>query len=346
MASLSIGIDASADTVVICAVDETGQVVGERSCASAPVTVAEHLSAIAEDRQFTVGIEAGSTGTYLTRKLRANGFTLRVLETRHVSGFLQLTQNKTDQNDARGIAEIVRLGTTTVPDVLIKEEAIQRLRSELVLRHRLMKQRIAIENTLRAVFRLNGGKIGRAYSGTHLENSVATEIERLKDDGVDIAAIVIPVLDIIVALRRTLERADRRLLHAAKDIHVCRLFMGIPGVGSICALSFYTAIDHPERFQKTADVGPYLGLVPKIAQSGLTLRRGRISRRGNTMTRTHLVSAAKSLMQQSNRDSALRRWTMRLAERAGRGKARVALARKLATVMLAIWKSGEAFRPI
>lgn len=344
MDRLSFGIDAGADIVAVCAMDENGEVRGEAICSSSAPTVIEQLASLGAFHGCTVGIEAGSCGTQLTRRLRAAGLTVRVLDTRYVSGFLKLTQNKTDRNDARGIAEIIRLGASAVPDVLVKAEAVQLLRSELVLRHRLMSQRIALENALRGTFRLNGGKLSRAFSGVHLARLVDDELSRLRVDGVEIGEVVEPVVGILVSLRQTLERTSRRLAQRADHLEACRCFMTIPGVGSICALSFYTAIENPHRFEHSGDVGPYLGLVPRVSQSGTMLQRGRISRMGNSMTRTHLVSAAKSMMQQANKDNDLRRWAMRIAERSGRGKARVALARKLSTVMLAMWKSGEAFK--
>lgn len=341
---LCVGIDAAADTVAICAMDESGAVTGESGCSSSPSVVIEHLEMLGATNTAEIGIEAGGCGTALTRRLRLGGFSVRVLDARRVSGFLKLTQNKTDRNDARGIAEIVRLGTNAVPDVLVKTEAIQLLRSELVLRHRLVQQRLALENVLRGTFRLNGGKLTKPYSGTHLARLVAEETARLGSEGIEIGQLVDPVVDLLVALRQTLARSDRRLARRASELDACRRFMEIPGVGTICALSFYTAIEDPGRFERSEDVGPYLGLVPKVSQSGTVNMYGRISRAGNSMTRTHLVTAATGMMRLAAKDNDLRRWAMKIAERSGRGKARVALARKLATVMIAMWKSGEPFK--
>ncbi len=256
---------------------------------------------------------------------------------------MKVRQNKTDRNDARGIAEIVRLGLSVVPAVMVKSSELQRLRSELVLRDRLMKQRTATENAIRAVFRLNGGRITRSWSGTHLDRCAKVEIARLKHTSIDLTEVLLPVLEIAVALRKTLERTTRRLDRIARDDPICRLLMSMPGVGTICALSFYTALEDPRRFVDNADVGPYLGLVPRVSQSGGSAHYGRITHRGNTMTRTHLVTAAKSLMQQPKQDCQLRRWAINLAERAGRRKAQVALARKMAITLLAMWKSGQSF---
>lgn len=346
MGRLFFGIDAGEDKIAICGIDESGAACEEVSCPSAPPVVIAHLVRLGATCESVTGIEAGGCGTQLTRKLRRAGFEVRVLDTRYVNGFLKLTQNKTDRNDARGIAEIVRLGGRTVPDVLVKAEAIQMLRSELVLRARLVSQRIAFESSLRGLIRLNGGKLARLFSGSQLDRVIKAEVRRLIDEGVDLTDLIDPVVPIMVGLRKTLETINRRLAHRAEDLEVCRRFMAIPGVGSICALSFYTAIQDPRRFVRSRDVGPYLGLVPKVSQSGSSYRAGHISRMGNTMTRTHLVTAAKVMMQQAQKDSDLKRWALRLIDRSGKGKARVALARKLATVMIAMWKSGEPFNAV
>src|SRR4051812_47564646 len=114
------GIDVGADTVAICALDYDGLICGETACDAAPDIVIGHLLDFGACSESIIGLEAGGCGTQLTRKLRSAGFTVRVLEARYVSGFLKLTQNKTDRNDARGIAEIVRMGLNAVPDVLVK----------------------------------------------------------------------------------------------------------------------------------------------------------------------------------------------------------------------------------
>lgn len=344
MTQLAIGIDAGGKAASICAVNGSGHIVGEATCDVAAPIVIEQLTTFGTTLETTIGIEAGGCAMRLTRDLRNAGFQVRVLETRFVSRFLKVSQNKTDRNDARGIAEMVRLGAKAVPDVMMKPEAVQVLRSEIVLRHRLMAERIALENAVRGTLAINGGSFPPIYSGAHLERVTREELDRLRAGGVDLRDVIEPVLAILVQMRRTIELTDRRFLRIASELEVCSRFMAIPGVGRLCALSFYTAIGDPHRFEQSADVGPYLGLVPRINQSGGMMRAGRISRMGNTMTRTHLVSAAQGMMRLANKDSELRRWAIRIKERSGPGKAKVALARKLATVMLAMWKSGEDFR--
>jgi transposase len=338
-----VGIDASCDSLSVCIMDAGGTVIDQRdNLPSDPLKLTGYLHELGTSG-FVVGIESGS-GTHLTRALRTAGFEVRVLDARRLSGFIKLRQNKTDRNDARGIADAMRLAQAAVPQVVLKSVSCQRLRSELVLRRRMINNRVALENAIRGTLRLNGGRVGRVFSGTHLERLICSEVDRLKSDGNDLTDVLLPASKVAAHLRSTLEVGDRRLRKIAEQHEVCGRLMTIPGVGFVCALSFYTAVEDPARFVSNEDVGPYLGLVPRVHQSGQTSRYGRITRMGSMMTRADLVGSAKSFMQQKV-DSTLLRWTMRLAERAGRSKARVALARKLAVMMLAMWKSGEVFQP-
>jgi transposase len=138
---------------------------------------------------------------------------------------------------------------------------------------------------------------------------------------------------------------DRELKHAAGENEVCRRLMEVPGVGPLCALTYYAAVDDPHRFSRTSDIGSYFGLAPRIHESGLTSRKSRISKMGSKSVRSLLVHAATVHLMYEKRDSALHDWTLRLEHRRGRRPSRVALARKLAVIMLAIWKSGGHFEP-
>jgi transposase len=120
--------------------------------------------------------------------------------------------------------------------------------------------------------------------------------------------------------------------------------MEIPGVGPICALTFYAAVGEPDRFRKNADIGCYFGLTPKLHQSGLVRRSGRISKMGNKEARTMLIAASTHFMR-VNSETRILAWAKQLELRRGRRKSRVALARKLASVMLAMWKKGERYCP-
>ncbi len=116
-------------------------------------------------------------------------------------------------------------------------------------------------------------------------------------------------------------------------------------VGLDVDVEIFAAVGEPGRFRRASDIGPYLGLTPKLHQSGLAQRSGRISRMGNSMARALLIQASLRFMRCCDPQSRFRAWTSEIESRRGRGKSRVAPARKLATVMVAMWKKGTAFDP-
>ena len=141
------------------------------------------------------------------------------------------------------------------------------------------------------------------------------------------------------------QEADRDLARLAHEHDVCRRLMTIPGVGPICALTFYASVGEPHRFRKASDIGPYFGLTAKVHQSGLASRMGRISKMGHTATRALLVQASMCFMRCGSANDGLHTWVSQIEQRRGRKRARVALARKLATIMLAMWKNGGSYQP-
>lgn len=343
---LYVGIDAGADSLEACLIDPSGRVLAEREMASDVKEVASFIQMHSGGVPTIIGIEAGSFTIGLVRKLRGSCFLVHAFETRQTSKFLAIRKNKTDTNDARSIADIVRLGRGTVAEVFIKSAECQHLRSRLVIRQKLVRQRVASEGTIRSVFRLNNGRLKRPFSAGGLRQIVLAELQRIRvQEGIDLAADVLPVLQLCEGLRRSVATIDRALERQARENPVCKAFMQIPGVGVLTAQSFYSAIEDPARFTKVADIGAYFGLTPRIRQSGVSRQKVGISKMGNTLTRTHLVTAATVMMRLKKQDTALQVWAMKLAQRIGKRRARAALARKLAVVMLSMWKSGQPFTP-
>lgn len=337
-----VGLDVGADEMAICAIDQQSQVLLEQTVP----TNAKELHQLIKPfkrRIVLIALESGAYSIHLTRKLRDLGYAVAMFDCRQVSKFLAIRQNKTDRNDARGIAEIARLRGETMSEVRVKGLECQRLRSTLATRQQLLRIRMAAESSIRSLFRLNGGKLESSWSAAVLRRNVRAELARLrKAEKVDLAEEVVPILSLCEAMRGYLEILDDRLDSMAKEHPVCRRFMEIPGVGPICALSFYSAIEEPSRFERNSDVGPYLGLVPKVRQSGQSMTRLPISKMGSSMTRAHLGTAALQHLRYAKSD--LQVWGESLAERVGKQRARTAVSRKLAVTMLAMWKSGEHYQ--
>lgn len=339
------GLDIGEDNSFLSAIDTENRIVLERLLQTDSRAIAAALDALGEHRIENIAVEASATALPLARALRAIGYPVLVCETRQVSRYLRVRINKTDTNDSRGLAEIAKLGPSKLTRVHVKSSEVQRIRSKLVFRHKLNVHRVACEGMIRSLIRLHGGKVKNALSSRTFQRNVETALEEMDAQlGMDLSAEVLPLLSLSLSLRGFLRELDAQMTAWARSNPICSRFMAIPGIGPICAISFYTAIEDPYRFEKSTDVGPYLGLTPLVLQSGKSLRHARISKRGNKLTRTHLTMAASVILLHCG-PSRLKIWGKAIAERAGPGKARVALARKLAVLMLAMWRSGKPYDP-
>lgn len=339
------GVDLGVETASVCIIDDAGDLLHEAVCPSAAENVRRELRNFRRTSFATIAFESG-VGTHVARGLRSRGYPVELYEARQLSKFLRARRNKTDAGDARGIAEAGRIRASLVSKVYLKSLESQSLQARLAVRRHLIRQRIASVNMLGRQLELFGGRLRCDAKRDRFRGAVESEIRRLfRDRSIALVAQLRFLADHaerLVAYQRAL---DRELEHEAREIDVCRRLMEIPGVGPICALSFYAAVDDPYRFSRTSEVGSYFGLAPKIRQSGLTLRKARISKMGNKSVRSLLVHAAGLYLHLEKGRSGLRDWTLRIEQRRGRAPSRVALARKLAVIMLAIWKGGGHFTP-
>ena len=341
--SLWVGLDVGADEMTVCETDDQGKVIVEQLIPTKATAL--HALLKRERRRIKlIGLESGTFGIALARSLRKLRYPVAVFEARQASKFLAIRQNKTDKNDARGLADIARLGRDSVSEIRVKSPECQRLRSMLVTRQKIVQIRTTVEGTMRSLFRLNGGKLKSASSVATLRRNAAEEIKRLRRfEKIDLTEDIEPLLALSVATRAYVESLDKKLGKRAEDDPVCRRFLEIPGVGPITALSFYCAVEDPARFRRNADVGAFLGLVPMVRQSGQNVARLHISKMGDRMTRTYLTTAAQQHLRHGK--SSLTAWGAVLSERLRKGAVQVAVARKLAVTMLAMWKSGERYDP-
>lgn len=343
---LWVGLDVGVDTMTICVLNAAGEPVREDTIPSNAKALDEVLRLYRRSNIANIGMEAGSTSIKLTRALRKMKYSVSVFECRQVSAFLGIKRNKTDKNDARCIAEVARSGPGAVSEVYVKSAECQHIRSMLMMRQRFIRMRVAGELAIGSLFRLNGGKLKRCHSADGFRRTARAEIARLKrDQRTDLSGEVDPMLTVCAQMRDHVEALDEKLAALAKESDLCRRFMEIPGVGPITALSFFSAIEDPFRFKRNADVGAYFGLVPRVRQSGASVARLRISKMGNTLTRYHLNNAAAVHLRSNSVGSSIKLWGESVGERRGGLRARTAVARKLAVVMVALWKNNERFDP-
>jgi transposase len=331
-----IGIDVSLERSSVCAVDATGKVVREAKVASEP----EALVAFCRELGLQVariGLEAGPLSQWLHAGLTNAGYEAVLLETRQVKAALSAMVVKTDRKDARGIAQLLRMGWYR--PVHCKAAPAQEIRALLVGRKLLLGKLRDLELSLRGLLRGFGLKVGQVSNG-----QFQARIKELATGQPMLEQVVEPMLRAREALSREFHVLHRAMLAIVRADAVCRRLMTVPGVGALVAITYTSAVDDPIRFTRSRAVGAHFGLTPKRYQSGETDVAGRITKVGDGMVRSILYEAAHTMLTRAGRFSTLKRWAVDVAKRRGLKRATVALARKLSVVLLRIWTSEGVFR--
>ena len=330
------GLDVSLEETSICIVDETGRIVRETRAASDPRALSDALRQV-DMPLDRIGLEACSLTAWLHDGLRAEGFAAICIETRRANAAMKTMPNKTDRNDARALAQIMRTGWFR--QVHVKSRQCRLWRSLLVSRRTVLNEMRTIENVVRAVLREGGFKLG-----TPSRTAFAGRVRELAGEDPDVMPLIEPLLAILATMLEQLSRLTKQVLDIAREEEICRRLMSVPGVGPITALAFRATVDRSDRFRRSRDVGAHLGLTPARYQSGETDIQGRVSRCGDELARTALYEAAHTLLVRSRKWSSLRAWGMQIAKRRGLARARVAVARKLSVILHRMWSDATEFR--
>jgi transposase len=331
------GIDVSLESSSVCVVDANGRIVREDRVASEPAALIAWFRALGyELRQ--IGLEAGPLSQWLYAAMREGGLAVTLLETRHVRDAFKAMPVKSDRNDARNIAQLMRLGWFR--PVHYKSMAAQQTRAVLTARKLLQQKLGDVEASLRGILRGFGLKVGKTTP-----KRFAGRIKELVAGHSTLESLGEALLAAHAVLLREFNGLDRRVRAMARQDAKARLLMSTPGVGAIVALTFASAIDDPGRFKSSKQVGAHFGMTPKKYQSGETDYTGRISKIGDKDVRTGLFESAHVMLTKPVKGCALKSWAMRLAKRVGMKKAKVALARKLAVIMHRMLADGTPFNP-
>ena len=330
------GLDVSLEETAICVVDGTGRIVKEARAPSEPQALITALREI-ELPLERIGLEACSLTAWLHDELRTAGLPAICIETRQANATMKTMPNKTDRNDARALAQIMRTGWYR--QVHVKSRQCRLWRSLLVARRTVLNEMRSIENVVRAVLREGGLKLGSPS-----RMAFAARVRELAGDDPLVMPLVEPLLAILATMLDQLARLTKQVLDIVRGEQVCRRLMSVPGVGPITALTFRATIDRPDRFRRSRDVGAHLGLTPARYQSGETDIQGKVSRCGDELARTALYEAAHTLLVRSRKWSSLRAWGLKIAKHRGMARARVAVARKLAVILHRMWSDATEFR--
>ena len=332
-----VGLDVSLRETSICVVNAEGKVVLERKVESEPEPLALALQPYGAELRL-VGIEASALGGWLQAELAGRGFEAVVIEACHTHVALSTMRNKTDRNDARGIAQLMRLGWFKV--VHVKSLEAQRLRMLLGCRKSMVHKLVDVENEIRGTLRAFGLKVGSISRGRF----AARVIVLSEQADALISELVLRMLAVRATLLVEYRRMHLLVVKATLADPVCRRLMTVPGVGPIAALTFRTGVDEPQRFKRSRTVAAHFGMTPRRYQSGEVDYSGRISKCGDRDVRLALYDAAGSLLRRCRKTCALRTWGLRIKKRSGIKKATVAVSRKLAVIMHRMWLDGSDFR--
>jgi transposase len=302
---------------------------------SDPEAIAEFVRAKAPG-VVRIGIETGPTTTWLWTELKRLDLPVMCIDARHAKAVLKMQINKSDRNDAAGIARIMQTGW--FKEVRVKDLDSHAVRALLASRALLVKIKRDLENQVRGLLKNLGLVIGRAKF-----NVFAVRAEELIEGRPELVAAVRPLLKARHAIEQQVDDLDRKVRKLARYDAQVRRFMTAPGVGPITALCFKATIDDPARFKRSRSVGAYVGLTSRRHASGEVDWSGRISKCGDAMLRMYLFEAAGVLLTRVQKWSALKAWGTRLVKRNGLRKAKVAVARKLAVILHRMWIEGTEF---
>lgn len=330
------GIDVSLECSSVCVVDASGKILREAKVASEPEALIAWFGSLGFGLE-RIGLEAGPLSQWLFAAMKAAGLAVELLETRHVRKAFEAMPVKSDRNDARGIAQLMRLGWFR--PVHCKSLNAQETRAILTARKLVQSKLRDVENSLRGILRGFGLKVGKTT-----ELGFAGRIEELVESHPRLQGIADALLAVREVLRKEFAAFEKQTRKLAQSDLRTRLLMSTPAVGPIVALTYASAIDDPSRFKSSKQAGAHFGLTPKKHQSGETDYTGRISKIGDGSVRTALYEAAHIMLTKPLKGcSQLKSWAMRIARRASMSKAKVALARRLAVIMHRMLADGTPF---
>lgn len=340
--AITIGLDLGDKKHAICVIDQAGAIIDER-------TITNHKEGLRrlsqKYPQSRIAMEVGTHSPWTSRLLRDLGHEVIVANPRKLRA-IYTSNRKSDQTDARMIARLARADVELLHPIQHSTEQAQRDLLQVKLRDNLVRQRVDIISSVRFTLKSLGVRLP-SPSTACFANRCRT---LLTAENPELLAMVEPALQIIDLLTENIRGFERKIEDLCNNDHpaTARLRQ-VPGVGAITSLSFVLTIGDPERFGNPRDVAAYLGLVPKRDQSGSLDKQLRITKAGDVYLRRLLVGSAQYILGPFGPDCDLRSHGLELAARGGRAakkKAIVAIARKLSVILLTLWKSGEAYRPL
>ena len=326
------GIDLASKSSTICIINNKGKVLRELTIKT---DIADLHSALKDFDQLTVIIEASPLAETIARQVEEIGKIPVIIDARAAKNLMS-SMKKTDRRDAKVLAEIGRSGWYT--EVHRKSPSARELRSLLGARQALLKSSKALKSCIHGLLRSHGIRVGEVSEGKFAAHVLALVSERAPGLTHSLSAM----LDTWELSGKKAKELKKAIDERGKEDSVNQRLQSIPGIGPLISTAYQATIDDPNRFKRAEEVADYLGLAPRVYQSGDVDRRGRITKEGDRLLRWHLVEGAHVLLT-LGKDCALKRWGRALAERKGEAKAKVAVVRKLAILMWKLWRDQKSF---
>jgi transposase len=328
-----IGIDLHKESSQVCILTEDGELIERRI----KTDKAAFRKLLADRPSARILVEASTESEWVASYLEALGHEVIVADPNFAPMYATRDKRiKTDKRDARTLCEACKLGAYRPAHRTSDRQ--RDVRAHLIVRDTLVRTRSKYISLIGALARREGLRVKRGPSPSFASRVAQAELPA------HMRAQVEPLLLLLETLNEQIKKADQHLAEIVKEDAVVRRLCSVPGVGPVIATTFAATLDDASRFQKAKHVRSYLGLVPREYSSGERQCRGRISKAGNNRARSLMVEAAWALLRwKTEKNRVLHEWTQRIAQRRGKAIAAVALARKLAGILFAIWRDGTEY---
>jgi transposase len=340
--SIIIGLDLGDKKHAICVLNAAGEIIDERKITNDRDSLRRLSQKYPGAR---IAHEVGSHSPWISRFLQELGHEVFVANPRKLRA-IYASDRKSDKNDARILARLARVDPQLLYPIQHGTEQSQRDLLQIKLRDNLVRQRVDIISSVRFTLK----SLGIALPSPNTECFAKRCRTLLQGEHAELLAMIEPSLQVVDLLTKNIRELDRAIERLCEEKYpITMRLRQICGVGAITSLSYVLTIEDPERFESPRDVAAYLGLVPKRDQSGDLDKELRISKAGDAYLRRLLVGAAQYILGPFGPDSDLRRHGLELAARGGaraKKKAVVAIARKLAVLLLVLWKHQRDYEPL
>jgi transposase len=337
--SITIGMDLGDKTSRYCVLGGAGEVVKEGSVGTNRKAMAEKFSKMA---RCLVAMEVGTHSPWLSRMLSQLGFEVIVANARQVQ-LISASSRKNDRIDAQSLARLARVDPQLLRPIRHRSEQGQTDLMTIRVRAALMELRTSAVNSARGFAKALGERLPSC-------DADVLGVEKMGGLPQPLQEQLKPLLEQVESLTKAIHELDTTIEQIARTNYPeTELLQQVSGVGTLIALTFILTLEDGQRFQKSRDVGCYVGLRPKQSESGQSQPQLPISKEGDRYLRTLLIQAAHCNLRRRGPDTDLKRWGLQLASRGGKNakkRALVAVARKLAVLLHRLWVGGEVYEPL